>query len=268
MNASALIPSRADIVAAKLGSDHRRRIASSLGVATLTNDKANAVVVAVAIYKKQQHGHRSTTIGSARVALRKVAKAIERAIATRRPLDRLKAEQLMDRIKQPNSGLPEGARAVLLNCGEEPTVVLAVAVAMDAELAKLQRINPKTEVLRYFLGLLRSFFDSWSAVKERRGGCAYRRRCRSFARAVLDAADINNGRLAYLGHPRRLDTLLATDVSPLPVPDADHRWVQKLYFRGGVPAKKMCTITSHRSPRGSRAFGDERDGEYQRISSS
>jgi len=190
-----------------LGSAERRALARALGLSELSPMIADAVAHVIASYKATEAGSPDTTVGNTLAALAELKKrrrAYEKAVA-RIADDRAGVDYTTLGILQPL------AKAVL---AKEPQAEEALARAASAradELRKHKRVDPSTEPLRLFCGILRLIFNK-AAAPALRGtteeGWHY---CRRFAMEVFDIAGIEHA--DFDAHPERLTQYLGTDVS-------------------------------------------------------
>src|SRR5215472_15535716 len=155
-NLEALVPTAREHAAQRLSKGDRKKIARTLNRPTLDERQARKIEAAIAIYKKQQHGHRDTTIGNTLAAVHELERAITRAIDSGDPREQEAAAQLMRKATAQTSGWPAEVRWQLICLGEYPRSDLVVSVlrSIEADYSRRPRVNPRTEVLRIFCGHL------------------------------------------------------------------------------------------------------------------
>jgi len=236
VEASRLWPTRREHDAAKLDRRDRACLASSLGLPNLNAEHVDLIEFALAVYRLQKKGHRTTTVGSTLAEIKELIKAIERAIKTGTPRAQSKAQKIMERIRDGNSGLASEARERLLTCSEIPENVLSEARTLAAYYERHPRIESEAEPFRHFCGILSCIFDGIAAPDAEDTRHRERRR-RRFAMAVFDLVGIE--RLDFENHPARLDELLATPV-PLVPPE--------LTASGSVPGEFVPSMAGLRGP--------------------
>ena len=189
-----------------LGDREARDIARVLGLDRLSPEIAGSIAEAIAIYKVTETGAVETTVGNTVAALNELNKKGRRY------------EQAVARIADERSGidyttwevLQPLAQAVRKNMPGAREALAQAACQRAEELRKHKRVDPKTEALRFFCGVIRLLFNVASAPTLRNTADEGWYNCRQFAMEVFTVAGI--GTPDFDAHPERLTEYLGTDV--------------------------------------------------------
>jgi hypothetical protein len=195
------------VVPFSLTSAEKRSLACVLGLSGLSVDIAATIADAISAYKATETGSPDTTVGNTLAALAELEKsgrAYRKAVA-RIADDRAGIDYTTHGILQPL------AKAVLAKDPNAAEALLRAASARAGELRQHKRVNPSTEPLRFFCGVLRLIFNKAAAPALRGTTEEGWHHCRRFAMEVFDIAGVDHA--DFDAHPERLTQYLGTDVS-------------------------------------------------------
>lgn len=189
-----------------LGDCEARDIARVLGLQHLSPEIAGGIAEAIAVYKATETGAAGTTVGNTVAALNELNKKGRRY------------EQAVERIADERSGIDDTtweilqplAQAVRKNTPGAREALARAACLRAEELRKHKRVDPKTEALRFFCGVIRLLFNVASAPTLRNTADEGWYHCRRFAMEVFTVAGIDTP--DFDAHPERLTEYLGTDV--------------------------------------------------------
>jgi hypothetical protein len=169
-----------------LGDSEAKDIARVLGLQRLSPEIAGSIAETIAAYKATETGSVETTVGNTVAALNELNKKGRRY------------EQAVARIADERSGidymtweiLQPLARAVRENMlGAREALAQAACLRVE-ELRRHKRVDPKTEALRFFCGVIRLLFNVASAPTLRNTSDEGWYHCRRFAMEVFAVAGI------------------------------------------------------------------------------
>jgi hypothetical protein len=187
----------------ELNSMDQRRIARTVGAATLSSDAAAVIAHAIACFKATQRGSPDTTRGNTLAALAELSgggrafdAAVPRFATDQSGVDYTTLERLQPLARSALAG-DRSARQSLEDA----------ARTRAAELRSHPRVAPETESLRFFCGMLRVIFDATASSTIDRTW----RNCGAFALEACSVAGIDHA--DFDAHPERLKEYLGTDVS-------------------------------------------------------
>jgi hypothetical protein len=194
---------RPTIHAFHLSDSDKRDLARILARESLPLEAAEAISVAISVYKATEAGAADTTIGNAVAALIELTHPAGRGY-----------KRAVRRMSDDASGVDDTtlamlqplAKAVLAGKPEATKLLSRAARARAAELQNHDRVSPRTESLRFFCGVLREIFKNWAEPAPDEAW----HRCGKFALEVLTIAGVETAK--FIAHPERLKEYLGTDV--------------------------------------------------------
>jgi FAD/FMN-containing dehydrogenase len=198
------------IVPFKLGNGDKQNIARTIGADELSPEITGSIEWNVSCLRATQAGSKDCTIANVRFALRQLEK---KGRARRNALELLSHDRAAvdDATLDAIQPLAKAVLAEKTGTGQTLEALLKAARQREAELSQHPRIAPASEPFRYFCGTLRVIFLGYSTVQLNKPAEKAWHRCRCFAQAVFDAAQIEYH--DFVIHPQRLTEFLKTDVT-------------------------------------------------------
>jgi hypothetical protein len=194
----------------KLGDDDKKKIAPTLGAENLSAQITELIEWNVTSLRATQAGSKDCTVANTRFVLQQLEKqgrarrdALEVLGHGRAAVDDTTLEAI-----QP---LAKAVLADKRRTDQTLEALLNAARQRDAELGQHPRVVPTSEPFRFFCGVLRRIFFTYSTVHQNEPAEKVWHLCRCFALAVFDAAQIEHH--DFLARPKRLTEYLQTDVT-------------------------------------------------------
>jgi hypothetical protein len=193
-----------------LPADAREKLARHLGLETLLDELAGAIEHAVASYRATIMGSETTT----KANVRHMLKSLHGNARARKNAIQVLAHESTAVDYETDHALHKLAKRTQ---GGDPATIAQferAAATRARQIEEMPRVEPATEALRHFCGVLRVIFNRTTAhLKGRILEEEAWRGCRAFAKEVMVAAGIEIA--DFEAHPDRLTEYLRTDVTPL-----------------------------------------------------